>query len=163
MSTPKRRSPTKSTKRPRYLGTNQDVASAPRRIKAILQALDRTYLNARTALKYRNPFELLIATILSAQSTDETVTRATPPLPPRAVRAHANAGPSRCCRSHGCGNARQAYRLLSSQGAGHHGLRSGIAGALRRRGSAHLGGADCLARRRPQAGQRRPLELLASA
>jgi endonuclease III len=43
------------------------------RILGILSALDRTYPNAQCALKYTNPLELLIATILSAQCTDERV------------------------------------------------------------------------------------------
>jgi endonuclease-3 len=42
--------------------------------------LKRTYPEARTSLVYRNPFELLVATILSAQSTDETVNKVTPVL-----------------------------------------------------------------------------------
>ncbi len=45
---------------------------AKRRIGPILRALDTAYPRARTALVYRTPFELLIATILSAQSTDAT-------------------------------------------------------------------------------------------
>jgi endonuclease-3 len=53
---------------------------ARRRIGPILRALDRAYPHARTALDYRNPFELLVATILSAQSTDATVNRVTPAL-----------------------------------------------------------------------------------
>ncbi len=53
---------------------------AKRRIGPILRALDTAYPRARTALVYRTPFELLIATILSAQSTDATVNRVTPEL-----------------------------------------------------------------------------------
>src|SRR5260370_17796271 len=55
-------------------------SDARKRIGPILRALSRAYPHARTALKYRTPFELLIATILSAQSTDETVNRVTPAL-----------------------------------------------------------------------------------
>ncbi len=55
-------------------------SDARKRIGPILRALSRAYPHARTALKYRTPFELLIATILSAQSTDETVNRVTPVL-----------------------------------------------------------------------------------
>ncbi len=43
------------------------------RIKGILNGLDRAYPNAECALKHSNPLELLIATILSAQCTDERV------------------------------------------------------------------------------------------
>jgi endonuclease-3 len=57
-----------------------DPEDAARRIRPILAALDRAYGGARTALHYRDPFELLIATILSAQTTDETVNRVTPAL-----------------------------------------------------------------------------------
>jgi endonuclease III len=43
------------------------------RIKRILQNLDRAYPDAQCALHHSNPLELLIATILSAQCTDERV------------------------------------------------------------------------------------------
>jgi endonuclease-3 len=42
--------------------------------------LERQHPNADTALNYRNPFELLAATILSAQCTDERVNQVTPVL-----------------------------------------------------------------------------------
>jgi len=45
----------------------------PERVKAILQALDREYPQAACSLRHKNPFQLLIATILSAQCTDERV------------------------------------------------------------------------------------------
>src|SRR4029450_9523776 len=44
------------------------------------QALDRAYPDARIALNFRSPFELLVATILSAQCTDERVNMVTPEL-----------------------------------------------------------------------------------
>jgi endonuclease-3 len=43
------------------------------RIRGILRGLERTYPNAQCALRHSNPLELLIATILSAQCTDERV------------------------------------------------------------------------------------------
>lgn len=43
------------------------------RAAKILSALKRTYPDAHCELNYRNPLELLIATILSAQSTDKQV------------------------------------------------------------------------------------------
>jgi len=55
-------------------------SDARSRIGPVLRALARAYPHARTALNYRTAFELLIATILSAQSTDETVNRVTPAL-----------------------------------------------------------------------------------
>jgi endonuclease-3 len=45
-----------------------------------LAILERTYPAAVTALAYRNPFELLIAVILSAQCTDARVNLTTPTL-----------------------------------------------------------------------------------
>jgi len=44
-----------------------------KRTRDIIRRLKRAYPDAKTALNYSNPFELLIATILSAQSTDVRV------------------------------------------------------------------------------------------
>jgi len=53
---------------------------APERIAAILKALDEAYPNAVCALTHRTPWELLVATILSAQCTDVRVNMVTPEL-----------------------------------------------------------------------------------
>jgi endonuclease III len=53
---------------------------APERIAAILKALDEAYPNAVCALDHRTPWELLVATILSAQCTDVRVNMVTPEL-----------------------------------------------------------------------------------
>jgi endonuclease-3 len=50
------------------------------RIAAILKALDEAYPNAVCALVHRTPWELLVATILSAQCTDVRVNMVTPEL-----------------------------------------------------------------------------------
>jgi endonuclease III len=50
------------------------------RAAAILKILDSLYPQVKPQLFYRNPFELLVATILSAQCTDNQVNRATPGL-----------------------------------------------------------------------------------
>jgi len=50
------------------------------RVKKILQILRKTYPQVKTALKHKNPLELLIATILSAQCTDTRVNQVTPTL-----------------------------------------------------------------------------------
>ena len=47
------------------------------RIKNILSILNRIYPGVTTQLKHRNPFELLVATILSAQCTDRQVNSVT--------------------------------------------------------------------------------------
>jgi len=44
-----------------------------RRVETILPILKQTYPQARCSLDHRNPLELLVATILSAQSTDQRV------------------------------------------------------------------------------------------
>jgi len=44
-----------------------------KRTREIIRRLKRAYPDAKTSLNHSNPFELLIATILSAQSTDERV------------------------------------------------------------------------------------------
>src|ERR1035437_10560501 len=55
-------------------------ALAPDRIAAILKALDEAYPNVECALTHRSPWELLVATILSAQCTDVRVNMVTPEL-----------------------------------------------------------------------------------
>jgi endonuclease-3 len=52
----------------------------PERIRQILQRLDERYPGATCALKHGNAWELLVATILSAQCTDATVNKVTPEL-----------------------------------------------------------------------------------
>jgi endonuclease-3 len=53
---------------------------APDRVAAILKALDEAYPEAVCALNHRSPWELLVATILSAQCTDVRVNMVTPEL-----------------------------------------------------------------------------------
>jgi len=44
-----------------------------KRVRDVIRRLKRAYPDATTALNHTSPFELLVATILSAQSTDERV------------------------------------------------------------------------------------------
>src|ERR1700733_12479656 len=53
---------------------------APERISALLERLAQAYPNAECALHHRNAWELLVATILSAQCTDARVNMVTPGL-----------------------------------------------------------------------------------
>jgi endonuclease-3 len=53
---------------------------APDRIAEILKRLDRLYPDVTCALTHKSAWELLVATILSAQSTDVNVNRVTPDL-----------------------------------------------------------------------------------
>jgi endonuclease-3 len=53
--------------------TKVDKTQAAERVREILPILGKIYPGARTALNFKNPLELLIATILSAQCTDVRV------------------------------------------------------------------------------------------
>ena len=55
-------------------------AERKKRAQRIARALRRAYPEARCALRFESPFQLLIATILSAQCTDEMVNRVTAEL-----------------------------------------------------------------------------------
>jgi len=56
------------------------AAERSRRVKEIVARLDEMYPAAACALHHRNPWELLVATILSAQCTDKRVNEVTPGL-----------------------------------------------------------------------------------
>lgn len=58
----------------------KSAADRRARVAKILEILDRTYPGATCALRYRTPWELLVATILSAQCTDKRVNEVTPGL-----------------------------------------------------------------------------------
>lgn len=55
------------------MATRYSRTSPKKRIGEILARLKKAYPDAKCTLNYSNPFELLIATILSAQCTDERV------------------------------------------------------------------------------------------
>jgi endonuclease-3 len=55
-------------------------AAARRQAASIFDRLDQQHPNATTELNFTNAFELLVATILSAQSTDAGVNQVTPAL-----------------------------------------------------------------------------------
>jgi endonuclease-3 len=78
-----------STKAPKKAAIKKTTASkaalqrgslAPERVAAILKGLDEAYPDAVCALTHRSPWELLVATILSAQCTDVRVNMVTPEL-----------------------------------------------------------------------------------
>ena len=54
---------------------NEDLK---KRALEILERLERTYPHATIALNYKNPYELLVAVVLSAQCTDKRVNQVTP-------------------------------------------------------------------------------------
>jgi endonuclease III len=59
-----------------------------RRAATVLRRLQRRYPDMGTALEYADPWQLLVATVLSAQTTDENVNRVTPALFSRWPTAH---------------------------------------------------------------------------
>lgn len=69
-----------SKKSARVVAVNETPQRRKNRAKKILALLHKLYPDATCALKHADPFQLLIATILSAQSTDETVNKVTPVL-----------------------------------------------------------------------------------
>src|SRR5262244_3363383 len=56
------------------------AAERQARVGEILRGLDRMYPDVTCALTHRSPWELLVATILSAQCTDKRVNEVTPGL-----------------------------------------------------------------------------------
>src|SRR5262245_60894694 len=71
---------------PRTTRPSQDPAVQAKRV---VNALAKLYPEATCALVHRNPYELLVATILSAQCTDVRVNMVTPALFARYPDAHA--------------------------------------------------------------------------
>jgi len=73
----------------------ETFADKKRRVRAIFRRLEKAYPDVRCALYFRTPWELLVATVLSAQCTDKLVNRVTPALFKKypSVRAFAVAAP----------------------------------------------------------------------
>lgn len=96
-------------------------------VQTVIEALSGQHPEADTALHYSNAFELLVATILSAQATDVGVNRATPALfaayPDARALAHASAEDVERL-IHSTGFYRQKARALMGMAAAlveHHG------------------------------------------
>jgi endonuclease III len=56
------------------------MESSKKRLPKILKILEKEYPAAETCLRFKTPWQLLVATILSAQCTDERVNKVTPAL-----------------------------------------------------------------------------------
>jgi endonuclease-3 len=76
---PKARRTTEAARRPEKR-PRESLALRAARAEKILDILEATYPDARCALDYTTPFQLVAATILSAQCTDERVNQVTPEL-----------------------------------------------------------------------------------
>jgi endonuclease III len=69
-----------STKKSATRGSSRALQGRASRTRAVLRKLQQQHPDADTELKYEDPYQLLVATILSAQSTDAGVNRVTPAL-----------------------------------------------------------------------------------
>ncbi|HEY7211392.1 MAG TPA: endonuclease III [Bryobacteraceae bacterium] len=65
---------------PRKVPKPKNAAERKARLERIFAELDRLFPSATCALHHQNPWQLLVATILSAQCTDERVNKVTPEL-----------------------------------------------------------------------------------
>lgn len=72
--------PSNKAARPAKGARTRPDSRSSERVTSILETLAKTYPNAVCALRHRNAFELTIATILSAQTTDVGVNKVTPEL-----------------------------------------------------------------------------------
>ena len=64
----------------KFKPSRNDLADAPQRMKAILSGLKKLFPDAGCFLNHKDPLQLLVATILSAQCTDKQVNTVTPNL-----------------------------------------------------------------------------------
>ena len=91
---PARTSARVSSSKTETRGSAAGRGTNPARVRAILKGLNEDYPDATCALTHENPFQLLIATILSAQCTDAVVNIVTKTLfakyPTPKDLAHAN-------------------------------------------------------------------------
>jgi endonuclease-3 len=65
---------------PKKVPKPKNAAERKARVARIITEFDKLFPDATCALQHRNPWELLVATILSAQCTDERVNKVTPGL-----------------------------------------------------------------------------------
>ena len=77
---PRSRARVVSTRLPRPAGRPPVDPALKRRAGKILAGLYRAYPDAHCALDFRTPLDLYVATVLSAQCTDERVNKTTPAL-----------------------------------------------------------------------------------
>ena len=81
MAVPRKRSDRKAPRRaaaPRRRA--KEKRPSPARVAGLIAGLERLYPEAHCELDFADPFQLLVATILSAQSTDKVVNTITPEL-----------------------------------------------------------------------------------
>ena len=66
---------------PRFILKEKEILMIkPKEMRQVLDRLKSEYGQTGTALKFVNPFQLLVSTMLAAQSTDKQVNKITQPL-----------------------------------------------------------------------------------
>jgi endonuclease III len=101
--------------------TRESIADKKARARAILKRLDRAYPGAAIELRFGSPLELLVATILSAQCTDERVNAVTASLFQRyrTAKDYADAEPATLeAEIHATGFFKAKTRSLIGMGRG---------------------------------------------
>ena len=99
----------------------------PPSVSFVLDYLDGAYPDARVVLRYHSPFELLVATVLAAQCTDDRVNQVTPALfarypGPRAIAAASQEEIEEAVRSTGFyRNKAKALKGISAALVSRHG------------------------------------------
>lgn len=105
----------------------KDTATRRAQIRLALRLLDRHYPRAACALHFATPFQLLVATVLSAQCTDQRVNQITPALfasypDAPAMAAAPRSAIERLIRSAGLFRSKaKSIRALSQQLTARHG------------------------------------------
>ena len=104
---------------------------AKQRVPLLMAELARIYPDTGTALVHQNPFQLLVATILSAQCTDAQVNKITPALFARFPDRRSDG------RRHGEPDhpVREVHRVLPEQSEEHSGRGDGDREGARREGA----------------------------
>lgn len=77
---PAKTTSSKPSSNPKSKVQNLKSYTSPARLQKIFAALDTLFPQAECALRHEDAFQLLVATILSAQCTDERVNKVTPEL-----------------------------------------------------------------------------------
>ncbi len=72
--------PTKTSAPPRRRSARETEAERRARVRKIIARLEKAYPDSGSALHHKSALELLVATILSAQSTDARINMVTPAL-----------------------------------------------------------------------------------
>ena len=140
----------RAASRNRRSASGESAGTDPKRVRAILAKLDEAYPEATCALVHESPFQLLIATILSAQCTDVRVNEVT-----KRSSGSMHAGGASRTRTRRNSSRRFARRVFSAPKRSPSWRQQEDRRRVLRRSPAHHGATADLPRRRAQNRQRR--------